>query len=155
MAIIGENGKQLQHNVNICDEDLKKLKIRTNIQNTSTIIKTIQINHCIKIEGQEIEQVNKFTYLEGATNSKEGLDDEVTKELNTRKVRAEVVRMVIKQIKQRREQWTTMDGTYTRNRQRLVEKVYEVRETGVESKKRPRKTWKEEVKKAAGIEERN
>lgn len=78
LIIIGETEKQLQNNINVFNQELKKKNMKINIQKTKTmVIGNLEEKHSIEIDGKYLEQVKCYKYLGVVINSKGNLEEEI------------------------------------------------------------------------------
>lgn len=75
IVVLAPNERNLQHNMSIWDEELRKKGMKININKTQTMIVSRHGNrHNISIGNTSLEQVHKFKYL-GSTISEDGKID--------------------------------------------------------------------------------
>lgn len=78
MVLVAHSEEDLQYNVEIYHNELRKVNMKINIGKTKTmVIAAEEIRHSITIEGQEIEQVDTFKYLGAYISSNGNLEEEI------------------------------------------------------------------------------
>lgn len=78
LIIIGETEKQLQNNIQVFNEELRKKNMKINIQKTKTmVIGNSEEKHSIELDGKYLEQVKSYKYLAVVINSKGNLEEEI------------------------------------------------------------------------------
>ena len=118
LIIIGETEKQLQNNIKVFNEELRKKNMKINIQKTKTmVIGNSEEKHSIELDGKYLEQVKSYKYLGVVINRKGNLEEEINervaktgrlfnsikssllgkKEIHTR-IKTEIVRKIMKPV---------------------------------------------------------
>src|SRR6185436_18803325 len=82
LAIIAKSEEELQHNLNIWDQELKKHNMTINIEKTKImVISKEETKTHITINRRIGEQVETFTYLGSTINGRGSIEHEINKRI--------------------------------------------------------------------------
>ena len=78
LIIIGGTEKQLQNNIKVFNEELRKKNMKINTQKTKTMVTgNSEEKHSIELDGKYLEQVKRYKYLGVVINSIGNLEEEI------------------------------------------------------------------------------
>lgn len=82
MLVVVDSEKDLQHNLETINKELKKYSMGINKKKTKTmVVGNKEVKHRIKVEGNELEQVKSYKYLGVIINSEGNIKDEINERL--------------------------------------------------------------------------